>query len=62
MSEGEARKCPKCGNVMKRGDYLSGYGAVRLIKPGDLRGDKIIPFHCENCGYIELYNEKRAKE
>ena len=58
----EVKKCPKCDNVMKRGDYLSGYGAVRLVKIGDLRGDKVIPFYCENCGYIELYNEKKVRE
>ena len=28
------------------------------MKFGDLRGDKVIPFYCKNCGYIELYNEK----
>jgi predicted nucleic-acid-binding Zn-ribbon protein len=57
----EVKTCPKCGNVMKRGDYLAGYGAARLVKIGDLRGDKVIPFYCENCGYIELYNEKRLR-
>jgi hypothetical protein len=49
------------GNEMIRTDYLSGYGAVRLMKFGDLRGDKVIPFYCKNCGYIELYNEKNLR-
>jgi predicted nucleic-acid-binding Zn-ribbon protein len=53
--------CPKCGGPMEAADYLSGYGAVRLVKFGDLRGDKVIPFFCKNCGYIELYNEKNVK-
>jgi len=43
-------------------DYLSGYGAVRLVKFGDVRGDKVIPFYCKNCGYIELYNEKKLRK
>jgi predicted nucleic-acid-binding Zn-ribbon protein len=47
---------------MKQASYLSGYGAARLMKPGDLRGDKVIPFYCENCGYIEFYNEKNLKK
>ncbi len=60
----EVKKCPRCGNIMKAASSLSGYGgvSVRLIKPGDLHGDKVIPFHCEECGYIELYNEKKLKE
>jgi predicted nucleic-acid-binding Zn-ribbon protein len=54
--------CPKCGGEMVSEDYLSGYGAVRLVKFGDIRGDKVIPFYCKNCGYIELYNEKNLKK
>jgi predicted nucleic-acid-binding Zn-ribbon protein len=46
---------------MAVGDQLSGYGPVRLVKFGDLRGDKVIPFYCKYCGYIELYNEKNLK-
>lgn len=57
----ESKKCPKCGNIMKKGDSLSDYAGSRLIKPGDIRGDKVIPFYCGNCGYIELYNEKNLK-
>lgn len=34
------KRCPKCGNEIVRTDYLSGYGAVRLVKFGDVRGDK----------------------
>ena len=52
---------PKCSSEMVP-DYLSGYGAVRLVKFGDIRGDKVIPFYCKNCGYIELYNEKNLKK
>ena len=58
----QTKKCPKCGSEMKPEDYLSGYVPVRLIKFGDMRGDKVIPFYCENCGYIELYNQKNLRK
>jgi predicted nucleic-acid-binding Zn-ribbon protein len=41
---------PKCGSQMEAADYLSGYGAVHLVKFGDVHGDKVIPFYCKNCG------------
>jgi len=47
---------------MVRTSYLAEtVGAVRLVKFGDMAGDKVIPFYCRNCGYIELYNEKNLK-
>jgi predicted nucleic-acid-binding Zn-ribbon protein len=42
-------------------NYLFGYGAIRLVKFGDVRGDNIVPSYCRNCGYIELYNVKNLK-
>ncbi len=36
-------------------DSLSG---GRLIKLGDALGDRVVPFYCKNCGYIELYVDK----
>jgi predicted nucleic-acid-binding Zn-ribbon protein len=59
MSEKEVRKCPKCDGEMEKGKGLAGYGFVRYAKKGDLRGDKILAFHCEKCGFIELYKEKK---
>jgi predicted nucleic-acid-binding Zn-ribbon protein len=47
---------------MPEDDQLSGYGSVRLVKTGDLPGDKVVPFYCKNCGYIELYNEKNLQK
>jgi predicted nucleic-acid-binding Zn-ribbon protein len=57
----QTKNCPKCGGPLEAADYLSGYGAVRLVKFGDVRGDKVVPFYCKSCGYIELYNEKNVK-
>jgi predicted nucleic-acid-binding Zn-ribbon protein len=36
-------------------------GGTTLVKKGDVVGDKIIPFYCKNCGYIELFVEKFLK-
>lgn len=78
MSEREVRKCPKCGGIMTPGIlstkeklhletdlrrrlvrlYIGGW----VLRRGDLYGDKIIPFCCKNCGYIELYKETKEKE
>jgi predicted nucleic-acid-binding Zn-ribbon protein len=58
----ETKTCPKCGSEMVREDSLSSYGPARLVKYGDAWGDKVAPFYCKNCGYIELYNEKNLKK
>ena len=36
-------------------------GGTTLVKKGDVVGDKIIPFYCKNCAYIELFIEKFLK-
>lgn len=63
MSESEGIKCPKCGGEMKKGKGLAGgYGIMRFVKLGDLRGDMTFAFYCKNCGYIELYKEIKQKK
>jgi predicted nucleic-acid-binding Zn-ribbon protein len=62
MGENKTIKCPECNGEMEKGDYLSGYGAVRPIKHGDIRGDKVIPFYCKNCGFIKLYKKMKKKK
>lgn len=32
---------------------------VELLTDKGFRGDKIKPFYCEKCGYIELYRIKK---
>ena len=49
--------CPKCGGEMEKGRRLWSYGGVLFTKKGDVFGDKIVPFYCKQCGYIELYKE-----
>lgn len=57
MNEDEIKTCPKCGGIMEKGRCLHSYGGVGFAKKGDLIGDKIIPYYCRACGYIELYKE-----
>ncbi len=51
-------KCLRCGNPMEKGNTLGTPGGITILKQGDFVGDKIIPFYCKHCGYIELYNER----
>jgi len=63
MGGSEVMKCPKCGGEMKKGRGLAGgYGIIRFVKMGDLRGDITSAFYCKNCGYIELYKEMKQKK
>ena len=59
----ESKTCPKCGNQMEKGISLGSVmghpvGGTTIVKKGDVVGDKITPFYCKNCGYIELFIEK----
>ena len=58
-------KCPKCGGDMVIGDRLVPVPShvaviVTLAKRGDIWGDDIVPYYCENCGYIELYKKMKG--
>jgi len=55
----EFKECPKCGGVMEKGKRLYAYGGVTFAKKGDFFGDKIIPYYCRACGYIELYKKMK---
>jgi len=63
VSEKEAKKCPKCSEEMDEGrsltaSYFLWSTEVSFTKRKALWfGDKIIPFYCKNCGFIELYKE-----
>ncbi len=59
----EGKKCPKCGSKMEEANSLGStaghpLGGTTIVKQGDLVGDKIVPFYCKNCGFIELFVEK----
>jgi predicted nucleic-acid-binding Zn-ribbon protein len=61
MSEMEVKTCPKCGGKMAEGKLWS-YGGIRIGEEGSLigwTGSDIRSFYCKNCGYIELYMEKK---
>jgi len=56
----EVKKCPRCGGEIEKGDKLvakRGLLSVRFTKKNDVLGDRIIPFYCKNCGFIEIYKE-----
>ena len=70
VSESEVEKCPKCGGQMveasrlvTRAFSLKGVilPGVSLAKKRDVLGDRIIPFYCEDCGYIEFYKSPPAR-
>ena len=61
MGEKEVGKCPKCGGEMKSGS-VSPSGGFRILKLGDLQGDKAYALYCRDCGFIELYKEPSTKE
>lgn len=56
-------KCPKCGDDMKREKRLiatraltlTAYDEVYLENDRKWTGDRIVPYACLQCGYIELY-------
>lgn len=58
-SESHVEKCPKCGGEMKSGSVTASF---RILKSGDLQGDKLSAFYCRDCGFIELYKEPSTKE
>jgi len=59
MTTSHAYKCPKCGGEMKFGTTS---GDFRILKQGDLMGDRADAFYCQNCGFVELYKEPSTKE
>jgi predicted nucleic-acid-binding Zn-ribbon protein len=59
------KNCPKCGNKLEKDSTIGSLtgptepeGKITIVKKGYWVGDKIIPFYCKNCGYIELFIEK----
>lgn len=57
------KKCPKCGNEMRRVSGLSdGHAAIELSNGLFSSIGQVIPFCSPKCGYIELYNEKNIGE
>jgi YgiT-type zinc finger domain-containing protein len=59
MSQKQVGKCPKCGGEMKAGRPSQDF---RILKEGDLMGDGVEAFYCQDCGFIELYKEPSTKE
>ena len=62
----EDKRCPKCRGELIKADRLVAHtrvlASVSLAKKGDLVGDRIVPYYCRNCGYIEFYKEMKPGE
>jgi len=64
MNEKEVKKCPKCNGVMVKGSAQTLNDAFRCTRPEpkeleEKYKDRIQPYYCKNCGYIEFYKEKK---
>ena len=58
----EVKKCPKCGGGMIEGEFLKNLPKVRVSsEEGRRRFDRVIPFYCKKCGFVELYREMKEK-
>ena len=60
----ERKKCPKCGEAMAEGSAETLFDAFGCTRPDpkDLKkrhGNRIQPFYCKGCGYIEIYKETK---
>ena len=64
VNENEAMKCPKCGGEMIRGSQenleINFACTRREPQPEVPHTVKVQPYYCKNCGFIELYKEKKA--
>jgi predicted nucleic-acid-binding Zn-ribbon protein len=58
----ENKTCPKCGGEMACDRHLGSYTEIMLKKGEQFLGDWIKVFYCVNCGFIELYREKREHD
>lgn len=58
----ETKKCPKCGGIMVKGSSENlgvAFGCTRTEpkKPEDLPADRVQPYYCDNCGFMEFYKK-----
>ncbi len=62
----EVKKCPKCSGIMVRGlgeNLGLAFGCTRTEpkKPEDLPADRVQPYYCGNCGYMEFYKKLNSE-
>ena len=63
MSEGEVKKCPKCGGQMERRTLRVGGGGyfVELSDSESVwkmgKHHRIVGFLCQECSFVELYRD-----
>jgi predicted nucleic-acid-binding Zn-ribbon protein len=66
MNRTEVLTCSKCGGEMIQGSAETLYDSFGCTRPNPKKlekrhGNKIQPYFCGNCGFIEFYVEKGAK-
>ena len=64
---GDVKKCPKCDEDIVEGmDLAVRYSlrdmSVSFRKKGDWLGDRVTPYLCKKCGFVELYKEIKEKK
>ena len=60
------KTCPKCSGEMAKGtkEVFGDHFACTRRKQKKLEKqglDRIQPYYCKNCGYVEFYKEKRKE-
>jgi len=59
---GEVKKCLKCNGEMVRGEFLKNLPKVIVFpKEGKRSFERVIPFCCQKCGFMEIYKEMKKK-
>jgi predicted nucleic-acid-binding Zn-ribbon protein len=52
----EVKKCPKCNGEMVQGEFLKNLPKVVVFSKQSQRSfDKVIPYYCKKCGFMEIY-------
>jgi predicted nucleic-acid-binding Zn-ribbon protein len=59
MNENEVKKCPKCSGEMEIGFLSNAPRWTRGTSIWQIGGPRVFAFKCRNCGYVELYAEKK---
>lgn len=56
----DAKKCPKCGGEMIEGEFMKNIPKLTILpRKGFGRNERVIPYWCNACGFIEMYKEMK---
>jgi predicted RNA-binding Zn-ribbon protein involved in translation (DUF1610 family) len=57
----EVKRCPKCDFPMEEGKGIGDVEYILLYRKKRSTGERIVPFLCPRCGYIELYKKTKKR-